>query len=228
MHVTNRVGVAMLIGCSALLPVSASAEEPADPCAVPTIVGTDADDHIIGTEGVDVIDALSGDHVVEGLGGDDLMCGGDGGDSLIGGAGNDRLYGQAHVIVTGMEAVLEWRPDILNGGAGDDYLNGGGFDGGAHDGGDYITFEDAPQGVTVDLDSGLATGDGTDTIARFSDVVWPDTQRWNIVGSPYADTMKGDENRILSWAAKATTSSLLRTAPISSVTVSPITGMGQS
>lgn len=127
MRVINRVVPAMLIiGGSVFLSPPASAEEDSDPCEGATIVGTDADDHIVGTDGSDVIDALGGNDVVEGLGGDDVICGGEGGDWLIGEAGNDRLYGQAHIYVTGSEAILDWRPDILSGGAGDDYFNAGG------------------------------------------------------------------------------------------------------
>lgn len=193
MRVMTRVGVAALIGWPAFLPLTVAGAEAADPCAGPTIVGTDADDHVVGTDGADVIAALGGDDVVEGLGGDDVICGGDGGDRLVGGPGNDRLHGQEHVLVLAPDGdVTEWRPDVLDGGAGDDYLDGGGLDPGASYGGDFLTFEDAPQGVTVDLWSGGgATGDGTDTIVGGTQ---PGDGRWNVVGSPYDDTLRGSRN----------------------------------
>lgn len=182
----NRVVLTMLVGGTALVPQPSIAAEAADPCTTPTIVGTDVDDHILGTDGPDVIDALGGNDVIVGLAGDDVICGGNGGDSLIGGAGNDRLYGQEHVTVLASDGTLvEWRPDILNGGAGDDYFDGGGLDPGGKYGGDFITFEDAPQGVSVYRRS--AIGDGTDKLVGSSTKDNTEEGRWNIVGSPYSD-----------------------------------------
>jgi Ca2+-binding RTX toxin-like protein len=200
---THWVGVAAVVGAMAVLPCAA-ARASVNPCSAPTIVGTGGDDHIVGTEAADVIDALGGDDVVEGLGGDDVLCGGDGGDTLIGGAGNDRLYGQGYVLyfVTG---VAVWRPNVLDGGPGDDYVSSGAadilgeFSGSfpslqipryyAQLGGSFLSFQDAPEGVQVDLNSGVATGDGTDTIALEDLGVH---SRWNVVGSPYADNLVGD------------------------------------
>lgn len=79
MGLMNSVGVALLLGWSVLVVPPASAAEAADPCATPTIVGTDSHDHIVGSEAADVIAALDGHDVVEGLGGDDVICGGEGG-----------------------------------------------------------------------------------------------------------------------------------------------------
>lgn len=59
-------------------------------------------------------------------------------------------------------------------------------------GGDFITYADAPRGVTVDLDKGVAIGDGTDSIS--DSYVAGDDSHWRVLGSPYADTLKGDED----------------------------------
>ena len=52
---------------------AAQAREAADPCAAPTIVGTDNPDRIDGTPGPDVIDGGPGNDAIRGAGGDDIL-----------------------------------------------------------------------------------------------------------------------------------------------------------
>jgi Ca2+-binding RTX toxin-like protein len=73
--------------------------------------------------------------------------------------------------------------DVVRGDAGTDVLAGG------PGSGDIVSYASATRGgVTVDLASGNAKGDGHDTLSGFEDVV----------GSPQADTIVGDgnENRL--------------------------------
>jgi len=78
---------------------------------IPTIKGTDGDDHIIGTSGNDVIIGKKGDDFIDGRGGNDIICGHEGDDHIIGGSGNDELWGGDG-------------NDILEGNDGDDRLWG--------------------------------------------------------------------------------------------------------
>lgn len=100
----------------------------------------------------DMIDAGAGNDIVAAGGGDDLVNGGEGNDILEGNAGDDTLVG----------------------GAGDDTLYG-------NDGNDTVDYSGANSGVTVDLYSGTATGDGTDSLYTIE----------NATGSEYADTLTG-------------------------------------
>lgn len=73
--------------------------------------------------------------------------------------------------------------DVLHGGSGADSLNGGPgndtIDGG--DGTDLAMYEAAPSAVTVDLGTGQATGDGTDTLTSIE----------SVLGSQFADQLTG-------------------------------------
>ena len=55
----------------------------------PTILGTNAGEHIQGTPGDDVIHGLGGNDIIDGGGGHDIICGG---------TGNDRLVGEGAVL----------------------------------------------------------------------------------------------------------------------------------
>ncbi|MBI1886578.1 MAG: CSLREA domain-containing protein [Chloroflexi bacterium] len=127
-----------------------------------TIIGDDGPNVLNGTAGKDVIVALGGDDVVRGFGGDDVICGGKGNDLLIGGGGNDKLFG-------------EGGDDRLQGNAGNDLLNGGiGIDTGE--------FVSAPAGVTANLSTGAAGGEGSDTLKRLE----------NLTGGPHNDKLTGN------------------------------------
>ena len=96
-------------------------------------------------------------------------------ENIIGSIHNDEIIGDdASNTLEGKNG-----DDTLNGGAGNDTLNGG-------DGIDTVDYSSDTAGVTVDLSAGTATdGSGsTDTLSNIE----------NVVGSNFADTLKGDGN----------------------------------
>ncbi len=171
-----------------------------------TIVGTAGNDVINGTPGPDVIDAGDGADTIDGLAGNDIVCGGDGRDTIDGGEGDDGLYGfsdlenaDAGDTINGGagDDFIDGGPgdDALAGGAGDDHLAGGEadsddvLDGGPGDdlligegGVDTLSYATSSAGVSASLTTNSATGDGTDELFDFE----------NVVGSPFDDTLVGD------------------------------------
>ncbi|WP_158596031.1 beta strand repeat-containing protein [Oleomonas cavernae] len=97
-----------------------------------------------------------------------LITGGAGADRLRGGDGDDELRGLGG-------------DDSLAGDAGDDRLDGG-------DGIDTASYEAASAGVTVNLATGKASGQGNDTLIRIE----------NVIGTSGADVITGDarDNRL--------------------------------
>ena len=97
----------------------------------------------------------------------DFLFGGDApvGDGLNGEAGNDSMVGHGG-------------PDDLEPGAGDDTMQGG-------LGADRVDYDDAPNGVRVDLATVAAqdTGEGVDSVSGIE----------GVIGSEYADTLFGDD-----------------------------------
>ncbi len=173
-----------------------------------TIVGTAGDDLLTGTPGDDVIAGGAGDDTIDGLGGHDIVCGGGGGDTIDGGDGPDLLFGGeedgdlgdtmsgdagddfldggtagdllqggtgSDVLLGGDEPVGD---DVLDGGPGDDQLFGEG-------GVDTVTYADSAAGVSANLTTTEATGDGTDVLFDVE----------NLIGSPFDDTLVGDGAR---------------------------------
>lgn len=176
-----------------------------------TVEGGGGNDIIIGSAGVDTIDGGEGNDLIRGRrsndtirgdGGDDVIYGGIGDDTLLGGTGNDILDGGAGA--DGMEG--EDGDDLLRGGQGENLFKG-------NEGFDTFSFADAvsPQvkqgpwgsnfgdfpgkegGVIIDLEAGTATDaltkeggqDDTKSGLRLAD------KPERIVGSPYADWIKG-------------------------------------
>lgn len=119
-----------------------------------TITGSSLNDSIYGNGGNDVLYGQDGNDYVDGGNGHDILYGGNGADTLIGGAGNDNLIGGDG-------------NDRLDGGIGSDWAN---FVGG--------------NAVNVDLTTGIATGQGTDTLISIE----------RVNGSSFNDTIKGDAN----------------------------------
>jgi len=98
-------------------------------------------------------------------------------DTLIGNAGSNALFGeQGNDTVSGGEGN-----DMLFGRGGDDALDGG-------SGEDLIWF-DSQFGVTANLTTGTATGEGSDTVANIE----------YIVGSHHDDTLTGDAGPNVFW-----------------------------
>lgn len=129
-----------------------------------TILGSESKDVIQGTSGDDVIVGGGGNDTIYGNGGNDTICGNDGADKIHGGDGHDVLLGGGG-------------DDTIIGNAGNDTLRG---DGGA----DRARFDTSSAGVTVDLVSGTATGQGNDTLSSIE----------HLVGSDYDDVLRGDGN----------------------------------
>lgn len=132
-----------------------------------------------GTAGV-IFDGRGGADTLVGSHGADSLSGGDGNDFVIGGAGTDTLNGGAG-------------DDILIGGAGADSLNGG-------DGLDLISYADAAQAVTINLTTGVLTGDAAgDTFSSIevfslstkADYFVGDAGRNFVFGEGGADVLEG-------------------------------------
>jgi Ca2+-binding RTX toxin-like protein len=175
-----------------------------------TIVGTRGDDRLVGTNGPDVIVGRRGVDEIRGRGGNDLICGNSSrvptlkgdelelGDELYGGPGNDSLNGGR-----GYDGLRGgWGNDLLtngviqSGGAGDDVLRGGKFNriefypGRGRDeitdvdrfDQDIVSYEGASGPVVINLASGVARGQGRDSIFGVK----------NAKGTEYADRLRGD------------------------------------
>lgn len=178
----------MILGAAVVLVLTMLAGAPAPASAATTCAGkrvtlrgTDGPDVLRGTSKDDVIDGRSGADVISGLGGNDVICGGEGADDLRGNSGNDRLYGGTNEVFFGQEGDDQPIGDTLRGGPGDDLLVTGADP--ALGGGETISFDTATHGVTVNLNSGVAVGDGTDDLVL--------TSSTRLVGSPYADRLVG-------------------------------------
>lgn len=124
------------------------------------IIGNNQANNIIGTAVADTIEGRGGADTIDGGDGDDYIDGGNSNDILFGGRGNDRLIGGEG-------------NDQLNGGEGNDILEGG-------SGTDWASFENGAA-VNADLTTGLATGQGNDTMSGIE----------NLRGSSNNDTLKG-------------------------------------
>jgi len=108
---------------------------------VENVTGSDLDDHITGDAGDNGLNGGGGNDTLMGGAGNDWFNAGDGIDTIFGGDGNDSI----------------------DGGAGDDWVDGGA-------GRDTVSFEQATGGVTVNLLTGTATGQGNDTLLNIEAV----------------------------------------------------------
>jgi Ca2+-binding RTX toxin-like protein len=193
MLMSHKVLLAGLLVCAVVAPPAASAApvptatERSCRGTTATIVGTPLSERITGTRGPDVIVGLGGDDTIFGLAGDDVVCGNGGGDDLHGGRGHDRLEGgrdgeeqrNRYTVVTG---------DLLEGGPGDDHL-----DPGLHRWSgrvaiqrrDSVSYRHSDRAVTVDLGSGVAAGEGSDTVVA--------GHHLEVAGSRHDDVLQGSE-----------------------------------
>ena len=172
------VAVVLSISLMAIFTPVSHASTPTCAGSPATIVGTSGNDTLTGTSGADVIVGLQGNDVIHGGGASDLICGNKGADTiygeadpdrlLSGGNGNDQIYGGTD----GGEG------DVLDGGAGNDVIDGGSTQG---DFGDTVLYDAAPGPVNVNLDTGVATGYGTDSLSGIE----------HVLGSSFADTLVG-------------------------------------
>jgi Ca2+-binding RTX toxin-like protein len=155
---TSRV-VSLVVLAGAALPLGASTLHAGGSQAATclgkrvTIVGTPGNDRLVGGAKRDVILAGDGDDAVDGGVGRDVICGGEGNDTLGGAGGSDELSGDN----------------------GNDRLDGGA-------GLDYAVYENSPEGVSVDLSRGAATGWGTDALSTIE----------ALIGSRSSDRLTGN------------------------------------
>jgi Ca2+-binding RTX toxin-like protein len=189
---------------------------------VDVVDGGDGDDRITGDGGIDRIRGRGGNDILFGGDGVDDLRGDDGIDSLIGGAGNDKLRGGEGAdqvqyfdapgpvsvdlqagIATGHGAdkldtleriVGSHFDDTLLGSSfknefigleGDDHIDGRG-------GRDAVHFNFRFDPVTVNLTTGIATGQGTDTLASIEDAVGT-INADHLIGSKSANHLIGLE-----------------------------------
>jgi Ca2+-binding RTX toxin-like protein len=172
--ITIALTSTVLVGAFLAAAGSASAAAPKCFGKKATVVGTNKADVLKGTGKADVIVGLGGNDKISALGGDDRICGGSGSDKLYGGPGSDQIWGD----VGNDQLVSQGGYDDLWGNAGNDTLDGRGTGAG------WAIFLDAPSGVSADLSTGEATGDGTDKLIGIG----------GLVGSDFDDTLTGDAN----------------------------------
>ena len=109
--------------------------------------------------------------VINGTSGNDSLVGTAGNGTLIGLAGMDTLQGLAgDDSLAGGDGI-----DFLEGGPGDDTLDGGGSF-------DLADYRNSAGAVVVSLATGIATGDGTDTLVGIE----------GAIASAFADRLTGD------------------------------------
>ena len=132
------------------------------------------DDRVSGEKGNDRLEGGAGDDIVDGGAGDEpVLEGGAGSDTVLGGTGIDYADGGPG------------DGDIVRGDSGIDYLSGGE---GAQD---IVSYASATrQGVIVDLETGLARGDGHDALSEFEDVVGS-AQDDELEGNPGSNRLDG-------------------------------------
>jgi Ca2+-binding RTX toxin-like protein len=155
---TSRVASLASLACAALALGASTVQADSTQAATclgkrVTVVGTPGNDTLSGSAKRDVILGGGGDDSVNGAGGRDVICGGEGNDALAGGPGSDELSGDN----------------------GNDRLDGGA-------GLDYAVYENSPEGVSVDLSRGAASGWGADALTTIE----------ALIGSRSGDTLRGN------------------------------------
>lgn len=157
------------------------------------LLGNKGPDKLEGGAGKDKIDGEQGSDLIDGNGGDDRLVGDKGNDKIYGGPGDDLIEGgpgdDPQLDGNGGSDVIFAGPgidnadggpgngDVVRGDNGTDTLSGG------PGSNDIVSYASASRGgITVDLATNKAKGDGHDKLSGFEDVV----------GSPQADTLIGD------------------------------------
>jgi Ca2+-binding RTX toxin-like protein len=130
------------------------------PVTVDLAAGTAVGDGSDTLVNIEHIEGSEHDDTLTGDAGPNALFAGLGNDTVFGGNGNDRLYGPA----------------------GDDALDGG-------SGEDFVSFVFSQSGVTANLTTGTATGEGSDTLVNIE----------NVQGSSHDDTLTGDAGPNVFW-----------------------------
>jgi len=134
---------------------------------MPVINGTTGDDSIVGTSGADTISGGGGNDSIDGAGGNDSITGSASSDYLFGGAGADTINGgdgSDHLSSAAFQ-YFDWgsgdplwdvgsEVDVLNAGAGDDWIAAGCgdvVDGGAGYDYLYLSYRGLGFGITADF-----------------------------------------------------------------------------
>ena len=118
-------------------------------------------------EGADKLININGVFATDGH---DTIVGDDNTNFVFGNGGNDDIDAGGDI-------------DLITPGPGDDTVDGGNTEGNGFDL-DIVYFTDAPAGVTVDLLSNIATGEGNDSITNFE----------SVYGSNANDNITGDQD----------------------------------
>ncbi len=159
----------------------------------PTLTGTEGNDGIVAQQTASTINALGGNDTLVGGPGNDKLDGGSGIDTAkfngvpaavnvdlakgtATGQGTDTLVNIENVIGSNFDDTIagDASRNTIDGGLGNDTLDG-------RDGTDTVSFQSSTAPVTVDLYKGTATGEGTDTLRGFG----------NVIGSDKNDTITG-------------------------------------
>lgn len=112
----------------------------------------------------------------------DYAYGAEGNDSLSGGAGIDKLFGQADADTLNGDAGN----DILIGGTGADVLNGGADR-------DTASYETMTVGVTINLFTGVHTGDATGDTFNSIEILWLTAFNDTFTGGTGVDEVRGND-----------------------------------
>jgi microcystin-dependent protein len=154
-------------------------------------------ENLIGSAFNDQLSGDAGDNIIEGGAGADTLGGREGFDTLSYASSSARVVvnlanqtssqgdAQGDVFTSAFEGVIGSAfNDLLNGGNGDQTIEGGlgndALSGG--NGYDTLSYRLATAGVTVSLLGGTATGMGSDTISGFE----------RVIGSAFNDSLTGD------------------------------------
>ncbi|WP_159083687.1 calcium-binding protein [Nocardioides terrigena] len=182
------------VGAMAVMSPAQAADETCDGRPATIVVAADPTsyrtDPVVGTPGDDVILGTSGADTIDGAGGNDIICGFASEDHITGGTGDDRLFGGLDRHYEGDDSP--YVGDLLVPGPGDDHVDLGVdldslklCDCYTYMTPDRVSYADSTTGVKVDLATGLATGEGRDSIVGDG--------HFGVIGSAFDDHLIGTD-----------------------------------
>jgi Ca2+-binding RTX toxin-like protein len=169
--------------------------------SIENLVGSEFDDFFKGNAAANLLEGGAGNDTLDGGGGPDTMIGGAGDDTYIvnhagdrvieaAGGGNDTVITSVsmalpanveNILFTGGAGIIisgNAQANIIGGGASNDTLSGGA-------GIDTVSYALANKSVTINLETGTATGYGNDVLSGFE----------NAIGGTKADTLIGNSGK---------------------------------